>query len=273
MAAWQEFRPCVCVAVDAQAYGSNNDRRQSEIQHDLPRLLDRAARSSGLDRSQWQIQHKGDEQLAVRPLDGGEPRLVDDYMRHLAAGLREYNAQRVPGARMRLRAVLHQGLVELADNGFAGKAVVVTARLLNSAPLYDALAAHPGADLALLLSDDVFRANVAGGHTTLAPEDFTRVSVQVKEYEDTAWLRVPMVDTSVATSPLTDSPEAEVPGTGELPSSGRVEPATVPPTPVPEKAGTGGMSNEYRADRMIVTNVTGPMDARGAVFGFGSTDG
>ncbi|MDQ0750164.1 hypothetical protein QF034_004395 [Streptomyces africanus] len=143
MAAWPDFYPCTCIAVDAQSYGSKNDRRQSEIQHDLPRLLDRAARGAGLDRAQWHIQRKGDEQLAIRPVDGKEPRLVDDYVRHLVAELREYNAQRVPEARMRLRAVVHQGLVELADNGFAGTAVVATARLLNAPALYDALAACP----------------------------------------------------------------------------------------------------------------------------------
>lgn len=268
MVEWAGFHPCICIAVDAQAYGGKNDRRQSETQHDLPRLLDRAARGAGLDRAQWQIQRKGDEQLAVRPLDGTEPRLVDDYVRHLVAELREYNSQRVPAARMRLRAVIHQGLVELADNGFAGTAVVATARLLNARPLYDALAACPDADLALLLSDDVFRSTVAGGHTTLTTEDFTHVTVQVKEYEATAWLRVPALG-----APATASYE---PGTADLgkpaaPASG--EPAAARPEPAAAGGDTGGrgISNAYQADRINVTNVAGPVDARGAVFGFGSS--
>lgn len=268
MAAWPDFHPCTCIAVDAQSYGSGNDRRQSEIQHDLPRLLDRAARGAGLDRAQWQIQRKGDEQLAVRPLDGTEPRLVDDYVRHLVAGLRAYNAQRVPEARMRLRAVIHQGLVELADNGFAGTAVVATARLLNARALYDALAAHPEADLALLLSDDVFRSTVAGGHTTLTTGDFTPVTVQVKEYEATAWLRVPAPGTPAAAS---HEPGTAETGKPAAPASG--EPAAVRPEPA--AAGGAGegprIGNEYRADRINVTNVAGSVDARGAVFGFGST--
>ncbi|CAM5260736.1 hypothetical protein SALBM135S_02587 [Streptomyces alboniger] len=251
MAAWPDFYPCTCIAVDAQAYGSNNDRRQSEIQHDLPRLLDRAARSAGLDRAQWQIQCKGDEQLAVRPVDGKEPRLVDDYVRHIAAELRGHNAQRVPEARMRLRAVIHQGLVELADNGFAGSAVVATARLLNAGPLYDALAAHPRADLALLLSDEVFRATVAGGHTTLATSDFRRVDVRVKEFAAPAWLYVP-------------EPGGPAAAPHGLRAADREE---------PEAAGGAGMSHEYRAEKINVTNVAGPVDARGAVFGFGGTGG
>ncbi|MEV0979755.1 hypothetical protein [Streptomyces sp. NPDC049915] len=244
--------------MDAQAYGERNDRRQSETQHDLPRLLDRAARGAGYDRAQWQIQRKGDEQLAVRPVDGTEPRLVDDYVRHLAAELREYNSDRVPRARLRLRTVVHQGLVELADNGFAGTAVVATARLLNAPALYDALAAHPEADLAVLLSDDVFRSHVAGGHTTLRTGDFTRVTVHVKEYEAPAWLRVPALDAA----PASHEHGSAAPVSGE-PTAERPAPAAA--------GGEPGISNDYRADSINVTNMTGPVDARGAVFGFGST--
>lgn len=270
MLEWSGFCHCACIAVDAQAYGSKNDRGQSEIQHDLPRLLDRAARGAGLDRAQWQIQRKGDEQLAVRPLDGTEPRLVDDYVRHLVAELRRYNAQRVPEARMRLRAVVHQGLVELAENGFAGSAVVATARLLGARQLYDALAAHPDADLVLLLSDDVFRSTVAGGHTTLSTDDFTHVTVQVKEYEASAWLSVPALGVPAAAS--------REPGTAETgkpaaPASGEPAADRLGPAAAGAAGGGTGISNEYQADSINVTNVVGPVDARYAVFGFGSAGG
>lgn len=255
MIEWSGFRPCMCIAVDAQSYGSNNDRSQSEIQHDLSRLLDRAASGAGLDRASWQIQRKGDEQLAVRLVDGSEPRLVDDYIRHLAAELREYNVRRVPQARMRLRAAVHQGPVELAENGFAGTAVVATARLLNSSPLYDALAEHPGADLALLLSDDVFRATVAGGHTTLSTGNFAPHTVRVKEYEAMAWLYVPGTASPVNPPPERPGPVA-ADGPGERADGGG-------------RRRTGG--DEYRADKISVTRIEGPVDARQAVFGFGSS--
>lgn len=249
---WSGYHPCTCIAVDAQSYGSGNDRIQSEMQHDLPRILDRAARSAGLDRSEWQIQRKGDEQLALRPMDGDEPRLVDDYFRHLVSELRHHNGRRTEAARMRLRAVVHHGPVELADNGFAGTAVVVTARLLNSRPLYDALDAHPTADLALMLSDEVFRSTVAGGHTTLRTSDFSRVGVKVKEYESTAWLMVPTLGTGNAAD-------------GRRAFDDRTHQAG-------DSDGGAGMRNEYRADRISVTNMTAPVDARNAVFGFGTTD-
>ncbi|MFI5522679.1 hypothetical protein [Streptomyces platensis] len=253
MAEWSGFYPCTCIAVDAQAYGGNNDRRQSEIQHDLPRILSGAARGTGLDRSQWHIQPKGDEELAVRPMDGTEPRLVDDFVRHLVSELREYNGLRVPSARMRLRAAIHHGPVELADNGFAGTTVVTTSRLLSSHHLYDALKAHPDADLALLLSDDVYRSTVAGGHTTLSAADFRSVTVREKECEAAAWLRVPGY-------------EAHRPGARG--------PATAPPQPPAEGgAGDPAVRHEYRGEQISVNNFTAPVDLRGGVVGFGSAGG
>ncbi len=270
MVEWSGFLPCTCIAVDAQSYGCRNDRTQSEMQHDLLKILDSAARSAGLDRSQWQTQPKGDEQLTVLPMNGDEPRLVDDYFRHLTFELQHYNGQRTETARMRLRAAVHHGLVELADNGFAGTAVVVTARLLNSRPLYGALAEHPTADLALMLSDDVFRATVLGGHTTLRSTDFSRVAVKEKEYESIAWLTVPAIDmmTSVDDgegTPVgrswrvpTDLSKSATEADGDLRTANTGDSAT--------------MRNSYRADKISVTNMTGPVDARKAVFGFGNTD-
>ncbi|MFF9814283.1 hypothetical protein [Streptomyces sp. NPDC014006] len=135
---------------------------------------------------------------------------------------------------------------------------MATARLLNAPALYDALAAHPEADLAVLLSDDVFRSHVAGGHTTLRTGDFTRVAVHVKEYEAPAWLRVLALDAATASH----EHGSAAPASGE-PTAGRPAPAAA--------GGAPGISNDYRADSINVTNMSGPVDARGAVFGFGST--
>lgn len=254
MVEWSGFYPCTCIAVDAQAYGGNNDRRQSEIQHDLPRLLARAASATGLDRSGWQIQRKGDEELAVHRMDGTEPRLVDDFVRHLVSELREYNGLRVSAARLRLRAAIHHGPVELADNGFAGTTVVTTARLLSSRHLYEALRTNDGADLALLLSDDVYRSTVAGGHTTLSAVDFRRVTVREKEYEAAAWLRVPGHDVR--------GPDADAPA------------ADQPRSPIGDGFdGDTKVRNDYRGEQISVNNFTAPVDLRGGVVGFGSSGG
>jgi hypothetical protein len=257
VAEWSGFHPCTCMAVDAQAYGRNDDRRQSEIQNDLPRLLTRAADGAGLNRSQWHVQPKGDEELAVYPMDGTEPRLVDDFVRHLVWELEEYNRTRVPAARMRLRLAVDHGPVELASNGFAGSTVVAVSRLLGSSHLYEALRDHEQADLVLLLSDHVYRSTVGSGHTTLSRSDFREVAVRVKEFESVAWLRVP------GQHGRADGP----------PPAGTEEGAVPPPERPLGSVDTSAATHRYEAARLNVNHFAGPVDLRGGVVGFGGSDG
>ena len=239
MTDWAGFRPCTCIAVDAAGYGGNNDRRQSEIQHDLPRVLSRATSNAGLDRSVWKIQAQGDGQVALVPQDENEPRLVDDFIRHLVSELRKHNEQRTGEYRMRMRAAIHHGPVELADHGFAGRAVVVTCRLLAAEQLYDVLAQQPHVDLALMLSDDIFGTTVGAGHTTFLQDDFESVLVRKKEYESAAWLWVPG-------------------------GAGYTERRTT------DQQHSSGRDNIDRGiGQTVVTHLYQP-DARGSVFGFGT---
>jgi hypothetical protein len=241
------------MAVDAEAYGSRNDRGQSDIQHELPRILSRAAAGAGLDRSRWTVQPQGDGQLALVPQDENEPRLVDDFVRHLVSELRKYNEQRVGSHRMRLRIAFHHGPVELADSGFAGRAVVTTCRLLASEPVYQALAEHPEADLALVLSDDIYGTTVAAGHTTFPRGAFRDAVVRKKEYEAVAWLWTPLGAVTGS-----DSAPAAAAASAAATSAGR--PAAAPAAP---PAGDSG-----QAVPSVVNNTLHNADARGSVFGF-----
>ncbi|EWC62547.1 hypothetical protein UO65_2137 [Actinokineospora spheciospongiae] len=114
--------------------------------------------------------------------------VVDRFVRELGAGLDRHNGQRVEAAKLRLRVAIHFGPVVPAENGYAGPAPVEVHRLLESAALKAALEDNPGADLALVLSDVVYRDTVHEGHTTLRPDEFESVAVELKEFSGTAWL-------------------------------------------------------------------------------------
>ncbi|MFI2241578.1 hypothetical protein [Streptomyces chrestomyceticus] len=286
------YRFSTCLALDVQAYGGNNDRRQSEIQHDLPRLLEQAAHNAGLDRSHWHFQAKGDEQLAVLPMDGREePRVIDDYMRHIASGLHQYNRVRVSEAWLRLRASVHHGPVEVADNGYAGSTVVVTSRLLACAALYRALRATDKADLVLALSDQVYNTTVVGGHTTLSPEAFRPVPIHEKEYRSVAWLWVPgddvhHLDLGGDGGPLLEGNEpahhsAQRPDMSR--QDGNHAGASQPSRDTQEAPPTGKPDDEVTRSRHVPPAVHGhhvnqnnfneTVNAPGSVFGFGGPRG
>ncbi|MFD7916138.1 hypothetical protein ACFV30_36455 [Streptomyces sp. NPDC059752] len=178
------------LAVDARGYGSADTARQREIQTVLPRLLAEAAEAAGLDRASWVRQSAGDSEFAVLPAGSDEQALVEPFMRRLDAGLRAHNRDRVPGARVALRAAVHFGPASEAPNGFVGPGPVEVSRILESDPLRRALAAAPDAALAVALTAPVFTELVAQGYTNFRPEEFREVVVEKKEYRGRAWLWV-----------------------------------------------------------------------------------
>lgn len=184
------FERHLLVAVDAVGYGSRKDHEHFAVQSGLTAALDESAARAGLNRGLWRRQEAGDGELAILPHGEPEPVVVDDYVRHLAAALAARNVNAPPQDRMQLRMAIHFGTAMPADNGYAGQGVVAVSRLVESVPVRAALASSPGASLALILSRLVFEDVVRQGHVSFAETEFSRVRVQVKEYQDEAWIKV-----------------------------------------------------------------------------------
>lgn len=206
------FARHLCLAVDAKGYGGRDSVAQYEVQRDLPKVLNDAAAAAGLDRSQWRIQPQGDGELALLPPGQPEPRVVDDFVRELHACLALLNFEKRPETRLRVRVAIHFGVAYEAPSGFAGDAVVVTARLLASSALHDALVQAPSADVVVAISDRIYTDTVLQRHTSLPPSQFSRVEVIEKEYAGPAWIRV------LSFSPPTAGDVAELTPTGSTPS-------------------------------------------------------
>lgn len=224
------FARYLCLSIDAQGYGRAPDPGQLTIQNELLDLLTTAATAAGLDRDTWHRQAKGDEELALIPADqpGTEPRVIDDFVRELAAALFRHNCDRPADRRLRLRFAADYGLARPAPNGFVGQPVVRVCRLVGCQPLRQAMAAAPDAGLAVILSRQVYGDLVLAGHTKLRPTDFRQVSVSEKEFTDQAWLRVPGADvhrlriaTDTARRDGAAPAERAAPAKRDLPVTGR----------------------------------------------------
>jgi hypothetical protein len=64
-------------------------------------------------------------------------------------------------------------------------------RLLDSQPIRDALAEQQGADLALIVSEELYKSTVAQRFRGLESERFRQVDVRMAKFSGTAWLYVP----------------------------------------------------------------------------------
>jgi hypothetical protein len=219
------------LAVDAKGYGGADAVTQGEFQEAITRLLYEAADAARLDRSRWMTQEGGDSLFVVLPEGASEPALVDAFMRILDFGLRTFNRNREPHARLRLRAAVHFGPVSPGANGFIGPAPVQLGRILDCAALRAALARAPGACLAVGVSEPVFRDVVKEeAYTSVRADEFRHVRVKEKEYEGSAWIWVPGAD--VRRLELGSEPDPEKTVGGDAPPDGRA-----------------GDDGEYRAGR------------------------
>lgn len=177
------------MSIDAKSYGSGDDQRHVAIQDGLLAVLDEAAAEAHLARANWIKQAAGDSELAVLPPTEPEPRVVDDFVHKLAAALRHHNRDLQAQRRLRLRMAIHYGTAMPSSNGFSGQGVVVVSRLVDCPSLRTALAVSD-ADLAVILSRQVFMDTVVQGHTSLKPSDLREVTVRNKEFVDEAWIWV-----------------------------------------------------------------------------------
>jgi hypothetical protein len=182
----------LCMAADVSAYSRQNNADAERTQHRLVTALARARGAAGVDESQVARQPHGDGQFAVFPpgIDESDviPRLVDGLRDALADTNRE--AGRDP--RMRLRVALHRGLVKEADNGWVGNAATAVHRILDSAPVRDALREHAEADFVLGVPDVLYHDVIFHSPRPPGPDEFREVIIDLpdKNFLERSWLYV-----------------------------------------------------------------------------------
>lgn len=179
------------LAVDVQGYSSRHAFDQLEAQMDLCAALEEAAAATRLDRTGWYLQRAGDGELAVLPDGIDLAHVVGAFPQALERSLGEVNGGRGRGRRLRVRMAMHHGTLVLgpqASFGPAGDAPVVASRLLDARPLRRLLDQRPDRDLALAVSDLVYRDVVSTGFCALPPHCFRPIRTTVKKAVYHGWV-------------------------------------------------------------------------------------
>jgi hypothetical protein len=181
------------VSADMEGYSKRNNILQHRAQAAFKKVMDDATAELGLQRVNWLIQQGGDGELAILPPGTSERLVVTRLVPVVDRLLRLHNEGLASQARVRLRIAIHQGLVHLdGHNGFPSEAVVHVCRLVDAPELKAALRRFPGAGVALIVSDSMYR-DVVRHYPDLRPEQFAQVSADLpnKDFSATAWIYVP----------------------------------------------------------------------------------
>ncbi|MFD0684727.1 hypothetical protein ACFQZM_09485 [Actinomadura fibrosa] len=187
-----EYR--VLLTVDIEDYSSRSDAEQRALQSVLSESVDRAADAARLRRQEWLRQMGGDGFYAVLPPNTDVTRLMDTFVRELDAELGMHNRRRAGDhwSRLRLRLAVHAGPIHIdGATGWPGHHVVQPARLRDSDPVRAAMHAVPAADIAVIVSSEVYRDYIVQGPGEPRPSDFRQVHVAVKKQAYEAYLYLP----------------------------------------------------------------------------------
>src|SRR5262249_45715 len=149
------------------------------MREELYRILERAFDGSGIPWSACFREDRGDGALVVIPPGIGARGIIDPLPERLHSLIRRHNHVSSAAADIQLRVAAHLGPVDHDGHGFVGTDVDFLFRMLDAGPFKNALA-DARADLALIVSDYVYRNIVARHPSLVSPAVFRPVRFTVK---------------------------------------------------------------------------------------------
>ncbi|MFD8589729.1 hypothetical protein ACFV1B_09315 [Streptomyces sp. NPDC059637] len=208
---------------DVEGSGLRDDVEKRVVRRTLYEVVHAALSSAGVERTRYRTEDRGDGVFLLVDPSVSKPRLLHALLHSLPEDLADRNRVASPGARVRLRTVLHGGEVTLDEHGALGRDLDAAFRLLDGAELRAVLAGSPSA-AAVCVSAAVHDGVVRHGHRGIDPAAFRQVSVAAKEGPLTAWVHDP-------SGVLGDVPGTARTGGGRDPQGPQAVPAGTPGPP------------------------------------------
>ena len=183
---------CTLFAVDIAGFTSpgRDDEIRLYLHEELYEVLEKAFDGSGIPWADCFHEDRGDGALIVVPPGVACKGIIDPLPERLRGLIRRHNHVSCQAAGIQLRAAAHIGPVEHDGHGFVGSDVNLLFRMLEARSLKRALA-KSSAELALIVSDDVYRRLVCRFPSLISPDAFQRVRFQVKNTRARAWTYLP----------------------------------------------------------------------------------
>ena len=183
---------CTLFAVDIAEFTrpDRDDDVRMFMREQLYRVLERAFDGSGIAWTACFLEDRGDGVLVILPPSIAATGIIDPLPERLSSLIRRHNHVSTLAAHFQLRVAVHIGPVNHDGHGFVGTDVDFLFRMLNARPLKHALDST-GADLALIVSEYVYRTIVSRHPSLVSPAAFRPVRFQVKRTRARAWTYVP----------------------------------------------------------------------------------
>ncbi len=178
-------------AVDIVGFGGMSRTRPNYValRRGMYSSVEQAFSVAGIPWADCYQEGAGDSILALAPATVGKGAFAEKLPGALVSALKAHNANHPPEERIRLRLVLHAGEVSRDPRGVTGPAIIHAFRLLDSAPLKEAL--RDSTSVLGIAASAWFYDEVIRHRPQYAPDEYEQVVVDVKETNGIAWIRLP----------------------------------------------------------------------------------
>ncbi len=183
---------CAMFAVDIVGFTrpDRDDDIRIYLHQMLYEYLQKAFDDSGLPWADCCCEDRGDGALIVLPPGISFKGIIDPLPERLRSLIRRHNHVSCEAAGIQLRAAAHIGPVDHDGHGFVSTDINFLFRMLEARPLKRALASSR-AELALVVSDYVYRCLVCRYPSLVHPDTFRTIRFQAKDTRARAWTYLP----------------------------------------------------------------------------------
>jgi hypothetical protein len=245
--------------LDIERFSDRDDVEQAYLRRMLYDITDRALESAGIDETLRLRADRGDSVMELIDANAPVTALLRALLTDVPVQLRQINRMASRSAQIRLRGVVATGWVAVdRQGGWVGSDLNRACRLLEADLLRAALRERPD-DLALCVSDALYRGVVRHDHPGVPASEFHPVTLDSKNGPLRAWLHGPVP----AAGPDRGHGAG---GTEQAPDGPLIRPAGSRGAPAP--AGSRGAAPASGH----VFNVSGGSVSFGGSFGGGDTN-
>lgn len=175
------------LVLDIEKFGPRKHLEQAEAQRVMYDFFRRALAKAEVEQTAARVEDRGDGLFAVLDADVSKVKLIRSTLSELPTALYDYNRMASNTARIRMRAAVHAGDVEITDKGVVGTPAIEVFRLLNSKKLYAQLGAADE-PLVFAVTDAIYRDVIRHDHSGVRADRFYSIDADDKEPRVEAWI-------------------------------------------------------------------------------------
>lgn len=190
------------LVLDIEKFGPRLHLEQAEAQRVMYDFFRHVLAKADIEQTAAHVEDRGDGLFAVLDADVSKVGLIRSVITELPTRLYDYNRMASDSTKIRMRAAVHAGDVEITDKGVVGTPAIEVFRLLNSKKLYAQLEASDE-PLVLAVTDAIHRGVIRHDYSGVRADRFYPIDADDKAPQVAAWI---YSTTPAGTPPRTDSP-------------------------------------------------------------------